>query len=322
MFVRDTVSRVVVADMATWSHDRTIDSGRLFASYRRAHLKLALEVEFAGGAKLKDTYIRLWPNHLARVQAGRFKVPISYIGLESKWSLPSIERGLLSEIAPDSRGLPFAGERDDGVEVELRPDLALHPRLTLASVQTPLPGGTTQLDPSEDLTQDLDARLEAEPVPDLHLASTLAWTGYDAELGRIDTYHHVPMVSAELFYDGHALRTWLEGYTGKSVVYHTDGTTSGAFWAARALVSPRLHHPTGWLWRLEPYVSGDVFDPSTDVSGDRISQLGGGVSIWPSKFWRLQIEVDDRVAQGLGAPVADSTLIRVQLGSAFAQELN
>ena len=46
---------------------------------------------------------------------------MSFLGLESKWRLPSIERGLLSELDLDDRDLPFTGERGEGVSFELRP---------------------------------------------------------------------------------------------------------------------------------------------------------------------------------------------------------
>ena len=49
-----------------------------------------------GDAELKDTYIRVKPVDPLRIQAGRFKVPMSFIWHESKWSLPSVERGILA----------------------------------------------------------------------------------------------------------------------------------------------------------------------------------------------------------------------------------
>lgn len=320
LFVRDTLTRIEVGDDPVWRHDRAVDQARVFAVYDRKKLRIALEVELAGGdAELKDTYIRIKPAKVIRVQAGRFKVPMSFLWLESKWSLPAVERGILSELEQDNRGLPFGGIRGEGVSLELRPEVMLEPRFTAAAFHNPLATGATPLDPSEDVTQDLYARFELEPGPWLTAATSFGWVGYTSRVSAIDSYEHMPMAGVELAADSHYLRAWVEGFVGKSFFYQSDNTTSGTFAAARALISVRLRDPVGWIRHVEPYGLVSVLDPTGDETGDRLSEVAGGTSVAFTKYWRLQLEVARRIAEGALSPVADSTIIRLQLGAAFSE---
>lgn len=320
LFVRDTFTRVEVADDPVWRHDRALDQARLFATYDRKKLRIAFEVELAGGdAELKDTYIRLKPVDLLRIQAGRFKVPMSFLWLESKWSLPAVERGVLSELEQDNRGMPFGGIRSEGVSLELRPEVLLEPRFTVATFHNPLATGATPLDPSEDVTQDLYARLELEPGPWLTAAASFGWVGYTTRVSAIDSYEHMPMAGVELAVDSDYLRAWVEGFVGESFFFQPDGATSGTFAAARALVAGRVRDPVGWIRRIEPYLLGSVLDPTGDQSGDRLSEVAGGTSVGFTKYWRIQLEVAHRIAEGALSPIADSTLIRLQLAAAFSE---
>jgi len=322
VFVRDTLTGVDAGSDTAWRHDRDIDSARVFATYDRKKLRVALEVELAGGdVTLKDTYIRLKPSDLVRIQAGRFKAPMSFIWLESKWSLPAVERGLLSDLEQDNRGLPFGGIRGDGVSVELRPPVLLEPRFTAAVLHNPLATGATPLDPTEDVTQDLYARAEVQPGPWLHAAASFGWVGYTTRISAIESYEHMPMGGVELMVDTDFVRAWLEGFVGKSFFYGSDGMTSGAFAAARALVAGNIRRPFAGMWRIEPYVLTSVLDPTGDDAGDRVSEVAGGTSFAFSKHWRLQLELARRIAQGSLAPIADTTIIRLQLGSAFSEEV-
>jgi hypothetical protein len=320
LFVRDTFTRIEVGDEPVWRHDRAVDQARVFATYDRKKLRIALEVELAGGdVELKDTFIRVKPVKVLRIQAGRFKVPMSFLWLESKWSLPAVERGVLSELEQDNRGLPFGGIRGEGVSLELRPEVMLEPRFTAAAFHNPLATGATPLDPSEDVTQDLYARFELEPGPWLTAATSFGWVGYTSQVSAIDSYEHMPMAGVELAADSHYLRAWVEGFVGKSFFYQSDNTTSGTFAAARALVAVRLRDPVAWIRHVEPYALVSVLDPTGDETGDRLSEVAGGTSVAFTRYWRLQLEVARRIAEGALSPVADSTLFRLQLGAAFSE---
>lgn len=322
LFVRDTVTRVDIGDDAVWRHDRTLDQARVSATYDRAILRLALEVELAGGdAELKDTYIRLTPVDPVRIKAGRFKVPMSFIWNASKWSLPAAERGILAEIEQDARGLPFGGIRGEGVSVEVRPEVMLEPRFTVAVFHNPLATGATPLDPTEDVTQDAYGRLEVEPADWLKAAASFGLVGYTTEVSAIDSYQHLGMGGVELEVDTRYLRAWLEGFVGQSFFYQAGAEASGTFAAARALVAPRLRDPMPGVWRIEPFAMWSVIDPTGDQSGDRISEVAGGVNVAFGKLWRLQLEVAQRIAEGSLALLADSTVIRLQLGARISETI-
>ena len=318
LFVRDTLSRIAAAGGDVWRHERSLDQARVFTRFERGIVRLAVEVELSGDdAELKDTAIQLAPNRYVELEAGRFKAPMSMLWLESKWRLPPTERGILSELRQDDRALPFGGLRGDGIRLELRPRVALDPRLTAAVVQNPASSAPAPLDPADDVTQDAFARLEVEPTSFLRAAASFALFGTTRQAGDIASYQHVPLGGLEARLATRHLRLWLEGFVGTSFFYQADGSSSGAFVAARALVAPRLR-PRGGIERLEPFAGASVLDPTGDVSGDRVAEIVAGASLAFRDDWRLQLDVAHRAAEGSAAPLADSTLIRLQLGARFA----
>lgn len=320
LFVRDTFTRIEAGDDDVVSHVRGLDLARLFLTHDRKRLRVAFEVDFADGdADLKDTYIRLEPTDLVRVAVGRFKVPMSYLGLTSRWKLPSTERGILSELTAQDRDLPFAGTRGDGISLEVRPPVPLDPRVTIAVFQNPLASAETPLDPREELTQDVYGRASFEPVRGLSVATAFALVGYQEELGVIDSHAEFPMMSLEVELDTEHLRVWAEGFAGESSFTQPDGSVTGSFAAARVLVAGRfgpsvLHH-------LEPFAGASVLDPTNDVSNDRISEVTGGLNVAFSKYWRIQMEVAHRLAEGAASLMADGTVVRMQLGATFAESM-
>ena len=320
IFVRDTFSRIDLGTDTLRRHDRDLDQVRLFASYDRKRLRIAFEIDFAGDeAEVKDTFIRLVPADAVRLQVGRFKVPMSFIGLESKWRLPSTERGILSELEQEGRELPFGGGRGDGVSVELRPALALEPRLTLAAFHNPLATEGTGLDPTDDLTQDLYARLEVEPARGVHAAASFAAVGFNDEQGVLASYDHKAMGGLELYLELAMVRLWAELFAGQSFFYTPAGPATGTFTAARSLLTAEIERPLTWMRRIDPYLGVSWLEPTGDVEGDRVTEVVGGVNLGFTKFLRLQLEVAHRLAEGGESIVADSTLVRIQLGAAFEE---
>ena len=320
LFVRDTVTRVEAGGEEVVAHDRALDLARLFLTYDRKRLRVAFEVDFADGdADLKDTYIRLQPVDPLRIHVGRFKVPMSVIGLTSRWKLPSTERGILSDLEVQERDLPFAGERADGISLELRPALPLEPRFTLASFQSPYASSATPLDPREELTQDIFGRASLEPIRGLEVASSIALIGYPEEPGSVGTRAEYPVGSLEVELDAAYARIWAEGFAGESFFPQPDGEVGGRFLAARVLAAVPVPLPALDLWRLEPFVGYSVLDPSSQVGDDGLSEIMGGVNVAFSKHWRLQLDAAHRIAAGSAAPVSDGTVFRLQLGATFAE---
>jgi hypothetical protein len=179
-------------------------------------------------------------------------------------------------------------------------------------MQNKLGVGDVSLDAKEDFAQDLFARVYAEPVKGLHLASTFAVLGYLAK-GTRDSFRHAPVGTLEVNYEGRWIRAWAEAMAGKSPFARVDGSTKGNFWAARSLVAPRLR--AGIPRRVEPFLGASALDPRTTASNDANYELMGGINLAFAKDLRLQIEVAQVFAEGLSSSATESTAFRIQLGA-------
>jgi hypothetical protein len=315
VYFRDTLTGVDIGGDDTWIDDKTIDSARVFAVFRpNERTRMDLEVDFAGDqAELKDTFVRYQPVPILELTGGRFKRPVSFIGLESTWDLPRIDRGLLAELRVEDRRLLFAGGRGDGFAAKLEPDAPLRPELTFVVHQSAL-AEELVLEITE-AGQDLFARFDLEPVPGLHLATAAGWVGSPARSGDRDSFRHRPFVTLESFVELPALRVWLEGMAGLNATSYVGGRQIGRFAAAQALIAPRLEL-AGPVRALEPFAAAGWYEPSTLQPGDQIAELTAGAALWISGKLRLQLEGGRRLAQESAAS-ADATIIRLQLGAAF-----
>jgi hypothetical protein len=321
LFVRDTLTRIEVPGDDAVTHTRGLDLARVYLTYDRKRLRVAFEVDFADGdADLKDTYVRVEPIDTVRIEVGRFKVPMSFLGLTSRWKLPSTERGILSELEVQDRDLPFAGERADGISVELRPALPLEPRVTLGTFQSPYASSSTPLDPREELTQDIYGRFTLEPVSKiLKVATSVALIGYPEAPGEVSTRAEFPMASLEVELDARHVRLWAEGFAGESFFPQADVSVGGRFTAGRVLASFPFEVPALDLWRVEPFAGASLLDPSSQVEDDGVSELVGGLTVAFTKHLRLQLDASQRVTSGAAAPITDGTVVRLQLGANFAE---
>jgi hypothetical protein len=318
VFVRDTLRGTDVGDTA-WREDRTLDSGRVFLDYRpNKKLRMMLEVDFAGDqAELKDTYLRFRPIKAFGVMVGRFKRPVSFIGLESAWSLPRIDRGLLSELrVEDARRLPFAGGRGDGVAVEVELDAPTKPTFTLAALESDA-ADDFSLDVTENLREDIYGRVQLEAAPGLHLAVAGGWVGAPVVASSpLDSYQHRAFGTVEGFYDGAWLRAWAEAMIGRNTVVYDGGELRGAFRAARALIASRSDRVVGFR-AIEPFAAFAWYEPTSRQPDDQVTEVTGGVALWIARHLRLQLEAARVFTQGDRAPTREATVVRVQLGAAF-----
>ena len=320
VFVRDTLVGAEVAGDTTWIEDRTLDSARASLSFRPSkRTRLDLEVELAGDqAELKDTFVRHAPLDWLDVSAGRFKRPVSFVGLTSTWKLPRIDRGLLSELRVDDRRLLFAGGRGEGVAVRLRPPLARPTELTVTVHESDL-ADDLGLEVTEG-NQDLFARAEVEPVTGVAVAVAGGLIGALTRAGEPASYRHRGFATLEARVDTAPVRLWLEAMTGTNTSVAVDGALAGRFLAAQALVAPRLERVLG-LRALEPYAAIGWYDPTSRRADDRTTELTGGAALWISGTLRLQLEGGRRLAEGPAAVAGDATIVRVQLGAAFTTKL-
>ena len=332
VFVRDTITRPGGSD--EWFHDLSVDSARIGVEYKRRDidLEIEMEAELAGRqAEIRDGYVRISPTRYLRVQAGRFKRPISAIALASRWSLPVLERGIASDLeqvnattaVPDR--LPLGG-RTTGLAVRLRArSLPWDPRVTvgvfrgeanrqLAEASTAENRAVVAI--SEEFPEDLNARLEVEPAEDIRVGASIGWFAYLGQAGTRDTFTHGLVGGVDIVLERKPVRVWAEAHAGTSPIHlRTALQAEGRFVAVRAIASARFALPIGPDLYIEPYASGQVLDASSDTDDDLAWEIAGGANVGLSDIVRLQIGVRHiDVARRL---FGDATSVIVQLGAVF-----
>jgi hypothetical protein len=320
VFVRNTVSS------NGWTNDFDLASVRAGVVYRdRAYgLRVEVEAELTGNnAEVRDAYVRLDANKHLRVQAGRFKRPISAIALTSRWDLPVIERGYLNDLeidagfTPGPDELPLSG-RFIGATTTLR-DTGLpgRPELIIGVFRSAVHDQLNRnvLDWTKQVPEDIFSRLEVEPLPGFRLATSLAWVGQLETSNDESTFRHGFVSSIDAVIEVSVLRVWLEAFTGTSTLHlTTDGLALGRFQAVRTIASGRL--PVTDTIYVEPYATFQYLDGSSELEDDRIFQGGGGINLGVGEGWRLQTAVDRASVDRL--LLSESvTLFQVQLATVF-----
>ncbi|MBL4636094.1 MAG: hypothetical protein JKY56_19700 [Kofleriaceae bacterium] len=317
VFVRHSLTRKKVGGTIFLRNQQSIDSARFgFKFKHKSGLRAVIKVEASGSkASVRDAYIRLPLSDDIRIIAGRQKRPMSGIALAGKWDLPTIERGLLTDLE-----LPFVGGRQQGVVVEYRLPVAMKPSVSIAAFQAEdvleIDPSTT-LDSSEHFTQDLFLRASLRPVKSLLVSSTLAWIGYQKVRTDGDSYRHSPLASLELEFQNKRVRFWLEGFTGRNISPVLDGPTFGHFWAVRSIIAPRFR--PGTPRRLVPYLGISHYDPRISDSDDSNTEGQLGMTLGFSKLWRLQFELSHVFAGGIASSAIEGTAFRIQLGAKFKE---
>tara|TARA_R110002096_G_scaffold143328_1_gene299120 strand:- start:86389 stop:87576 length:1188 start_codon:yes stop_codon:yes gene_type:complete len=317
VFVGNTTTRQELAGQTFWRSKQSVGSARLGLRYtHKSGTRAVIKFEFEDDeAELKDAYVRLSPLPSLRIMAGRFKRPISAIGLAGRWDLPTIERGLLDSVRVEGQDLPFVGGRDSGLVVEYAVPVPTDPKLSVGVFQNDLGKGSSSLDASEHFAQDVYLRASLEPAADLEVASVFALFGYLKETGDPDSFSHAPVGSFEVSYQPRWLRLWAEAFVGTSMFAKADGSTTGNFFGARALVAANVR--TGTPRRLQPFAGLSYFDPRQNASEDANTEIQGGVNLAFTKIWRLQFEVGHVLAEGDSSSATTGTAFRVQLGARF-----
>lgn len=317
VFVRNTISS------DGWTNQLELASARAGVQYRdRAYgLRIEVEAELSGNnAEVRDAYLRLDPNKHLRVQAGRFKRPISAVALASRWDLPVIERGYLNDFSiafgPSQDELPLSG-RFIGATTTLR-DTALpgRPELILGVFRSAAHENVLArpLDWSKQFPEDVFSRLEVEPLPGFKLATSLAWVGQVEIANQPSTFRHGFVSSLDAVVEVGIFRGWFEAFTGTSTFHLTDMRAVGRFQAVRAIASGRL--PVTDTIYVEPYATFQYLDGSSELDDDRIIQGGGGINLGVGEGWRLQTAVDHASVDTL-LVYESATLFQVQLATVF-----
>jgi hypothetical protein len=298
-----------VVDPAGATHDERIDSLDFSIPSARIGLRYDapvrwltanVELELADKPELKDAWLRGKWKHIV-AQAGQFKMPFSAIEMESIWTLPLADRGLLHTALV--KALQVAGRRP-GFALEVRGRGKVRPSLTVGAFQGSV---LTNDDPDKRKvellseqglsSQSFVARAELK-VKDLVLAAE-----YESRLGTpaLLATKYYQTGGADLTLDTQVgaagLRVWLEGIVGSSWLenwYKPPDGQDTLFVAGRLVTAVRLlGRHQGDLY-VEPYGMFGLLDPDNEVSQDLLSEevLGVNVGLWKLVRVGLALELE------------------------------
>ena len=324
VFVRNTSSKAVVSG-AEWRNAFDVSSARANVDFRKyGWLRGSLEVEFSeNDLELKDVFLRTRVYPGVTIKVGNFKRPISPIALESIWTLPVIERGLLARRVQTANYIvPLnLGGRSQGAMVTYEQKTGVRPKIDVGLFNANLPtrssGGAELADQADNLLRDVYMRGQIEPIDGFTVGGTLVAFTQARFPDRLKTR---VLGSLDVTLDTHNFRAWLEGFAGRTPFF--DGTESiGGLLALRVLLAARLHRPTPWLRLVEPYAVVSALDPTDEKQDNQATELGGGVVAYFKKNFRLQLEYsrtlnDDEFPQPAFS-ILDVQTLRIQLGARF-----
>lgn len=245
------------------------------------HIRAVLEPDFAGqDADLADAYLEIEPIEDQQLVGGQFKAPFGIMEVTGRWSLPSLTRGLISEIVSDRLG--FGGRRI-GAMIDLRAKgLFLKPQLEVGAFG----------DFAGSRSGDAAARLTLKLTKGADLQ--LAW--YVAARAAIEN-HHGNAGALTLLYDRGPWFATVELLAGHARLLRSNGSNSeenATFLGARSLVGYAIELDD--QLELEPFLGLEIFDPNTRTFDDRGIDVRGGASLFWLKMFRLGVELD--VQQG------------------------
>jgi hypothetical protein len=314
-----------------WTGELRLDSVRLGADYNwkdRLRIQIALEANTDADELIRDivrdAYVELTVASGVAVRAGRFKIPISIIESTSAWRLPTIDRGVVSEILGEGviggdPGIDLAGRRD-GVGVDWSGPHAMRPRLEVVASQVLDETGVAQERPLESgAGLDLTARASLRPLPELELGVVGSWRGRELMSGDVPRYWTTGL-DATLDIDSVAtrrwgLRIWADLLFGKSVDRESQ------FLSAQMIAGWRHGGEDKGEPYVEPYTSLAYFNDRIDVSGDTVGEVVAGVAGGRWRRWRVQAQLAilRSYLEEATSPiiVEDRTKVQIQLGAAF-----
>lgn len=325
VFVRDTITKLKT-DGSQFQNDFSLDSVRANIDLRKyGWLRVGIEVSFEedGEIDVEDTFIRTDFTSELRFEAGRFKRPMSPIALESAWSLPNTERGLLSDdVAVGDLDVPLnLGGRANGAMISYNSDTGLEPEFYLGVFNADLPrrggGGADLEDLADNPLRDVYARAQVELISGLDVGGSFAVVTRARTASRLQSKY---IGSLDLVVDTDAFRAWLEGFAGNTTVF--DGVESvGTMLALRVLIAPQFDDPVDHVRRIEPFVIFSALDPTDARDNDRAVEVGAGFAIWFRKLLRFQADYTYNAYEDqFPSPtfsLLDRSTIRLQLGSQF-----
>jgi hypothetical protein len=319
------------------SDDLNVQNARLELRWTpNRRLRAVLEGDFAEKRFLKDAWLRLRLGAWA-IRAGQFKPPVSAVELDSRWDLPTSERGLLREVLVDAMGI---GGRRPGIETAVASkghwDLDARVGLFLASH---VRGDRIGDEAFNNFVTDYSLgaqkvagrvavsrkRIEVGAFGEWRAAKPLPEEGYKRywTTGLDLTWSDKPAKGGR--------RLWADGYVGSSWQDSNafDGRAA-TFLAGRVVGAWRRGGRASGKTYLEPYATFSLMDPDTSVRADVMWEAAGGLNVGKWDRLRVTLELQRRgfsrnVPESLGifafermpAPPSAVTVVVVQVGGRF-----
>ncbi|MDY7229582.1 porin [Hyalangium rubrum] len=295
MSVRETLE---VPQGGAWAGELTVPAARLEFTYKwKKRLRAVVEFDAAQG-ELKDAFAWLKVTKGLSVRAGRFKVPLSLVELESTRSLPLVRRGLLRDVLNSALG--FTG-RSTGAQLEWK--------CAGCTQDLKLRAGVWQ-------TRDTDKKIALDKGLGLVPALRGTWASGNWEVGAsallqpagansnsdhhswmsgLDVQHTLPLSQG-------GLRTWAEVHAGRAT-FLTG--TEGPLLTGRAVTAWRWGGTSAGGAYVEPFAMLSALDPDLDRSSDLLWEGALGLNAGQWDLWRVQAQFEVRKA---GAEVPASLL--------------
>ena len=306
----------------------TLQSARGGFDFRAHGLRMQLELEVADRAKIKDAYVqlRLSDSPKLDVRAGNFKMPFSAIQLESIWTLPMADRGLVDNVLVKRLQV---GGRAVGAMVSLDLGGPHHLRLRAGGFQGVNDAGDPLAATADDgFGHDAVVRASIRPIHGVEVgASGSVRSGAlitaPVEIER--AYAAELDLTVDLAAGPGRIRAWLEAMIGTSwlvggMMINHDLTR---FLEARGIVAYRFGGAAKRARYVEPYVLAAAIDPDRIVERDHVREAAVGITYGAADTWRVQLEAEvyrfgDNAPLGITelavAPV-DSLAFLLQLGA-------
>jgi hypothetical protein len=326
--------RVIVGEVvesregSTATGDAQLRSARLSAKYRwKKRLRAEVTVEAAGGkASLRDATLQLSLGSGFWVRGGRFKMPLSVIELTSTWTLPTVDRGFLSDVLGD--GLQLTGRRIGFAsgwqgKGELAPAVELGAYQSLDLAGDPAAG---ELGDGAGLTFAARASLVLPPGLVVGGFGSSRVEQLVTTAARARFWAAGVDLALDLSACGCGLRAWADAIAGSTPLDTTPATTATpTFVSARATLAWRHGGDTVGARYLEPYASGALIDPNLDNGHDAVWSASLGVNLGRWRRYRLGLELERRRSYanrptalgGAGNDLADRDAATLLLGAAF-----
>jgi hypothetical protein len=328
VLVRETISSENGAD---YFGRLELASVRLELDYRRKNVRAVLELDADGGnAKLKDGYLKLSLPERFAVRGGQFKLPVSSIENEGVLTLPSIGRGMLTDVLGDSLLLTGRRRGAEGLwnpKGDVAPVVQLGVYQSIGELGDPEPGTV-----DDGLGLDVFARggIEWKRGDCLQLDAGLS--------GAWRRIHPGPGEPAERYWGAGldarfdwrvppgGLRAWAEVTFGTQPYGRIDDAHAvPIFYALRGLAAWRFSGHDEGDWYVEPYALASFMDPNVDNGQDLIWELSAGVGVGRWERWRVQLQWESWRESGLtpmqlmagGLSLTDRDALLVQLGAGF-----